>query len=148
MSFITQEFISEFNFKRMLGEPTQNTPQALTKILEQRGIKLRGNYLYSGRPAGATFKALLLWHKTQRNSLQHINLDLLPRFNRNSPITNEDIFTQLTAMSIALSYITKVSEGSTASFVKMGASQRTLALEQQVALDGIKDTLDALPMLF
>ena len=73
---ITQEFISQFNVKKMLGESSPSAAD-MTQTLAGRGIVLPKDVLYSGRKVGTTLTALLNWHVDQR-SLRTIDIQELP----------------------------------------------------------------------
>ena len=62
----TQEFISQFNVKKMLGQSSASAAD-MTRQLAERGIVLPRDALYSGRRVGTTLFELLKWHVDQRS---------------------------------------------------------------------------------
>jgi hypothetical protein len=62
----TQEFICQFNVKKMLGQSSASAGD-MTRQLAERGIVLPRDALYSGRRVGTTLFELLKWHVDQRS---------------------------------------------------------------------------------
>ncbi len=62
----TQEFICQFNVKKMLGQSSASAGD-MTRQLAERGIVLPRDALYSGPRVGTTLFELLKWHVDQRS---------------------------------------------------------------------------------
>ena len=67
----TQEFISQFNVKKMLGQSSASAAD-MTRQLAERGIVLPVDALYSGRRVGTTLFELLKSHVVDQTALRTI----------------------------------------------------------------------------
>ena len=133
---ITQEFISQFNVKTMLGESCSSAAD-MAQVLAGRGINIPNNVLYSGRKAGTTLLGLLNWHRDHR-TLRSIDIKDLP-FTANRPILNEDILSKLDGMSKALTYLTFRIDANNNNFTRMSQNQEQLKQMQVSALTALGD---------
>ena len=103
----TQEFICQFNVKKMLGQSSASAAD-MTRQLAERGIVLPVDALYSGRRVGTTLFELLKWHVDQRSlrtitthdltsgdaaQEQSQNLHLISLIERNNRDLHEDLAT-------------------------------------------------------
>jgi hypothetical protein len=71
----TQEFICQFNVKKMLGQSSASAGD-MTRQLAERGIVLPRDALYSGPRVGTTLFELLKWHVDQRSLITITTRDL------------------------------------------------------------------------
>jgi hypothetical protein len=115
---ITQEFISQFNVKKMLGESSPSAAD-MTQTLAGRGIVLPKDVLYSGRKVGTTLTALLNWHVDQR-SLRPIDIRDLPSSTDQQRMQYRHLLSQMAAMQ---DDITAILEHITARF-EVGARHK------------------------